>query len=116
MDIETPKDITSEMRNPQAWWDRYHGYGADCDVVDTNEMLKSYADRVDSALCELYEQLRRAEDAIHVMAEQAGRLDVAGATSIDSLVDLCQRCRGNLLDSATEYWKFKIAREKDDAK
>lgn len=114
MDIETPKDITTEMRNPQAWWDRYHGYGADCDVVDTDAMLKSYADRVDSAICELYEQLRRAEDAIHVMAEQAGRLDVSGGDEA-SLVDLCQRCRGNLLDAAAEYWKCKIAMEKDDA-
>jgi hypothetical protein len=77
-------------------------------------MLKSYADRMDSAICGLYEQLRRAEDAIHVMAEQAGRLDVSGGTSIDSLVDLCQRCRGNLLDAATEYWKFKIGMEKKD--
>lgn len=60
------------------------------------------------------ELMKKAEDAIYVMAEQAGRLDVSGATSIDSLVDLCQRCRGNLLDAATEYWKFKIAQEKEN--
>ena len=58
------------------------------------------------------ELLKKAEEAIHVMAETAGRLDVSGATSIESLVDLCQRCRGNLLDSATEYWKCKIDFEK----
>ena len=115
MNIETPKSITNEMRNPQAWWDRYHGYGADCDVVDTSEMLESYADRIDSSTCELYERLRVAEEAIHVMAEQAGRLDVSGATSVDSLVDLCQRCRGNLLDSATEYWKAKFGQERENA-
>ena len=62
------------------------------------------------------ELMKKAEDAIHVMAETAGRLDVSGGTTIDSLVDLCQRCRGNLLDAATEYWKCKIAQEKDDAK
>ena len=60
------------------------------------------------------ELVKKAEDAIHVMAEIAGRLDVSGANSIDSLVDLCQRCRGNLLDSATEYWKCKIEMEKKD--
>lgn len=114
MDIETPKDIANEMQNPQAWWDRYHGRGADCDVVDTDEMMKSYAARIDSAMCEIYEQLRLAEDTIHVMVEQARRLDVSVDTNIDSLVDLCQRCRGNLLDSASEYWKFKIGREKKD--
>ena len=58
------------------------------------------------------ELMKKAEEAIHVMAETAGRLDVSGATSIESLVDLCQRCRGNLLDSATEYWKCKIDFEK----
>jgi len=115
MDIETPKDITNEMRNPQAWWDRYHGYGADCDVVDTKDMLKSYADRIDSAIGKLMKSIKVAEEAIHVMAEQAGRLDVSGATSIDSLVDLCQRCRGNLLDSASEYWKCKIEMERENA-
>ena len=62
------------------------------------------------------ELMKKAEDAIHVMAEQAGRLDVSGAKSIDSLVDLCQRCRGNLLDAATEYWKCKIDMEKNNAK
>lgn len=60
------------------------------------------------------ELLKKAEEAIHVMAETAGRLDVSGATSIESLVDLCQRCRGNLLDYATEYWKCKIEMEKKD--
>ena len=109
MDIETPKDITSEMRNPQDWWDRYHGYGADCDIIDTDAMLKSYADRIDLSVGEL---MKKAEDAIHVMAETAGRLDVSGSTTIDALVDLCQRCRGNLLDAATEYWKFKIEHER----
>lgn len=115
MNIETPKSITNEMRNPQAYWSRYHGNGADSDVIDTDAMLKSYADRIDSSTCELYERLRVAEEAIHVMAEQAGRLDVSGATSIDSLVNLCQRCRGNLLDSATEYWKTKIEQERKNA-
>lgn len=59
--------------------------------------------------------IKKAEDAIRVMAETAGKLDVSGATSIDSLVDLCQRCRGNLLDSATEYWKCKIEHERKDS-
>ena len=58
--------------------------------------------------------INKAEDAIHVMAEVAGKLDVSDATTIGALVDLCQRCRGNLLDAATEYWKFKIAQEKAD--
>lgn len=60
------------------------------------------------------ELMNKAEDAIHIMAETAGRLDVSGATTIGSLVDLCQRCRGNLLDAATEYWKCKIEMEKKD--
>lgn len=111
MEIETTKSITNEMRNPQDWWGRYHGYGADCDVIDTGAMLKSYADRIDSSVGEL---VKKAEEAIHVMAEIAGWLDVSGANSIDSLVDLCQRCRGNLLDAATEYWKCKIEMEKKD--
>lgn len=25
--MEKIKDISTEMRNPQMWWDRYHGYG-----------------------------------------------------------------------------------------
>lgn len=62
------------------------------------------------------ELMKKAEEAIHVMAETAGRLDVSGATSIESLVDLCQRCRGNLLDSATEYWKLKIDIEEKENK
>ena len=61
------------------------------------------------------ELMKKAEDAIRVMAETAGKLDVSGATSIDSLVDLCQRCRGNLLDAATEYWKCKIEHERKDS-
>ena len=60
------------------------------------------------------ELMKKAEDAIHVMAEVAGKLDVSGGTTIGTLVDLCQRCRGNLLDAATEYWKTKIAQEKAD--
>ena len=62
------------------------------------------------------ELMKKAEDAIHVMAEVAGKLDVAGGTTIGSLVDLCQRCRGDLLDSATEYWKCKIEQEKEEEK
>lgn len=58
--------------------------------------------------------MKKAEDAIHVMAEVAGKLDVSDGTTIGALVDLCQRCRGNLLDAATEYWKTKIAQEKAD--
>ena len=112
MEIETPNSIANEMRNPQSWWDRYHGYGADCDVIDTDAMLKSYADRIDSSVDGLIEQIPKAEEAIHVMAETAGRLDVADGKSIGSLVDLCQRCRGDLLDAATEYWKFKIEHER----
>lgn len=27
--MEKIKDISTEMRNPQMWWERYHGYGAD---------------------------------------------------------------------------------------
>ena len=57
------------------------------------------------------ELMKKAEEAIHVMAETAGRLNVSGATSIESLVDLCQRCRGDLLDAAMEYWKLKTAME-----
>lgn len=60
------------------------------------------------------ELMKKAEDAIHVMAEVAGKLDVSDGTTIGALVDLCQRCRGNLLDAATEYWKTKIAQEKAD--
>ena len=59
---------------------------------------------------------KKAEDAIHVMAEVAGNLDVAGGTTIGALVDLCQRCRGNLLDAATEYWKCKIDMEEKENK
>lgn len=58
------------------------------------------------------ELMKKAEDAIHVMAETAGKLDVSDATTIGALVDLCQRCRGNLLDAATEYWKCKTDLEK----
>ena len=111
MEIETPKSITNEMRNPQDWWGRYHGYGADCDVIDTDAMLKSYADRIDSSVGML---MKKAEDAIHVMAEVAGKLDVSGATSIEFLVGLCQTCRGDLLDYAAEYWKCKTEMEKKD--
>lgn len=60
------------------------------------------------------ELMKKAEDAIHVMAEVAGKLDVSDGTTVGALVDLCQRCRGNLLDAATEYWKAKIAKEKAD--
>lgn len=60
------------------------------------------------------ELIKKAEDAIHVMAEVAGKLDVSDGTTIGALVDLCQRCRGNLLDAAMEYWKTKIAQEKAD--
>ena len=56
--------------------------------------------------------MKKAEEAIHVMAEVAGKLDVSGGTTIGALVDLCQRCRGNLLDAAAEYWKFKINMER----
>jgi hypothetical protein len=58
--------------------------------------------------------IKKAEDAIHVMAEVAGKLDVSDSTTIGALVDLCQRCRGNLLDAATEYWKFKIESERQE--
>ena len=60
------------------------------------------------------ELLKKAEEAIHVMAETAGRLDISGYNNIDSVVDLCQRCRGNLLDTAMEYWKLKTEMEKKD--
>lgn len=102
--MEKIKDISTEMRDPQAWWDRYHGYGADCDVVDTNEMMKSYADRIDSSTCELIERIREAEDILHKMGEVAGKLDAAGGSEA-SLVDLCQRSRGKILDTLMEYWK-----------
>lgn len=102
--MEKIKDISTEMRNPQAWWDRYHGYGADCDVVDTNEMMKSYADRIDSSTCELIERIREAEDILHKMGEVAGKLDASGGSEA-SLVDLCQRSRGKILDTLVEYWK-----------
>ena len=59
--------------------------------------------------------IKKAEEAIHVMAEVAGKLDVSDATTIGALVDLCQRCRGNLLDAATEYWKCKIEHERKDS-
>lgn len=62
------------------------------------------------------ELMKKAEEAIHVMAEVAGKLDVSGSTTIGALVDLCQRCRGNLLDSATEYWKLKIDMEEKENK
>ena len=61
------------------------------------------------------ELMKKAEEAIHVMAEVAGKLDVSDGTTVGALVDLCQRCRGNLLDAATEYWKTKIAQEKNNA-
>ena len=56
--------------------------------------------------------MKKAEEAIHVMAEVAGKLDVSGGTTIGALVDLCQRCRGNLLDAAAEYWKCRIEHER----
>lgn len=102
--MEKIKDISTEMRNPQMWWDRYHGYGADCDVVDTNEMMKSYADRIDSSTCELIERIRQAEDVLHKMAGVAGKLDATGGSEA-SLVDLCQRCRGKILDTLMDYWR-----------
>jgi hypothetical protein len=100
---EKLKDISNEMRNPQMWWDRYHGYGADCDVVDTDSMLKSYADRIDSSSCELIERIRQAEGVMHKLGEVAGKLDAFGGSE-SSLVDLCQRCRGEILDTLTGYW------------
>lgn len=102
--MEKIKDISTEMRNPQMWWDRYHEYGADCDVIDTNAMLKSYADRIDSSSCELLERIREAEDVIHKLAEVAGKLDASGGSEA-SLVDLCQRCRGEILDTLIDYWR-----------
>jgi hypothetical protein len=101
---EKTKDITTEMRDPHKWWSRYHGNGADCDVLDTDAMLKSYADRIDSSSCELLERIREAEDVIHKLAEVAGKLDAAGGSEA-SLVNLCQRCRGQILDTLMEYWR-----------
>lgn len=101
--MEKIKDISLEMRDQQKWWDRYHGMGADCDVVDTDAMLKSYADRIDSSSCELLERIRLAEEVLHKLGQVAGKLDVAGGSE-SGLIDLCQRCRGNLLDNLVAYW------------
>ncbi len=115
----------SLARKPRSFFDGFFGY-------KRTIFLSSSADDTIWILIELYhfkekwynmakdipmnenDLLKKAEEAIHVMAETAGRLDVSGATSIESLVDLCQRCRGNLLDYATEYWKCKIEMEKKD--
>lgn len=35
--------------------------------------------------------IKKAEEAIHVMAEVAGKLDVSDGNTIGALVDLCQR-------------------------
>ena len=60
------------------------------------------------------ELMKKAEDAIHVMAEVAGKLDICGS-DCGTVVNLCQRRRGNLLDAASEYWKFKIEHERKNS-
>ena len=113
MNIETPKSITNEMRNSQDRWNRYHGYGADCDVIDTDAMLKSYADRIDSSVGGLVEQIHAAENVLHKLDEVIKWLDVHGGSDWIA-IDLCQRSRERILELLNEYWK-KYPHERKDS-